>query len=56
MRKSLLFSSILLGTLSITTLVQGQFDRFAYAITDIQKEGVNWAYLRKLDLKSVAIS
>lgn len=52
MRKSLLFSSILLGTLSMTTLVQGQYDRFAYAITDIQKEGVNWAYLRKLDLKS----
>ena len=51
MRKSLRFSSLLLGTLFLTTLAQSQADRFAYAITDVQKDGANWTYLRKLDLQ-----
>ncbi|HEX6191971.1 MAG TPA: T9SS type A sorting domain-containing protein [Chitinophagaceae bacterium] len=50
MRKSLRFSSFLLGTFLLTNLAQSQSDRFAYAITDIKKDGANWSYLRKLDL------
>ena len=34
----------------------GQTDRFAYAVTDINKEGANWSFLRKIDLKSGAFS
>ena len=52
MRKSLLFSSFFMGSLLLTTLAQSQSDRFAYAITDIQKDGANWSYLRKLDLQN----
>ena len=43
---------ILLITVVLTSLVQGQSDRFAYAVTDIQQEGVNWSFLRKLDLQT----
>ena len=39
-----------------STLAQGQSDRFAWAITDIQKEGVNWSYLRKLNLQTGQLS
>ena len=52
MRKSLRFPSLLLGTLLLTSFTQAQTDRFAYAITDIQKEGANWSYLRKLDFQT----
>lgn len=52
MRKSLRFSSLLLGTVLLTTLAQSQSDRFAYAITDVQKDGATWSYLRKLDFRS----
>jgi hypothetical protein len=37
-------------------LAFGQTDRVAYAITDINKEGVNWSFLRKIDLKTGAYS
>src|ERR1700710_3111224 len=30
----------------------GQNDRFAYAITDLTKDGANWTALRKLDLQT----
>ncbi|MGZ8539408.1 MAG: T9SS type A sorting domain-containing protein [Chitinophagaceae bacterium] len=33
-------------------LANAQTDRFAYAITDITKEGANWSFLRKIDLKT----
>jgi len=33
-----------------------QTDRFAYAITDVNKEGANWSFLRKIDLKTGAFS
>jgi hypothetical protein len=56
MRKSLHFTSLLLGTILITNLVQSQSDRFAYAITDINKEGANWSFLRKVDLQSGTFS
>ena len=52
MRKSLPSLSLLLGAILLTNLAQSQSDRFAYAITDVQKEGVNWSYLRKLDLRN----
>ena len=52
MKKLLLSFSLLLGTVLLTTMVQGQSDRFAYAITDIQQEGSNWNYLRKLNLET----
>jgi hypothetical protein len=37
-------------------MAHSQADQFAYAITDIQKEGANWSYLRKLDLRTGEIS
>ncbi len=33
-----------------------QTDRFAYAITDVNKEGANWSFLRRIDLKTGAFS
>ena len=52
MRKNLRLFSLLLGTSLLTTFALGQADRFAYVITDIQKEGSNWSYLRKFDLRT----
>ena len=52
MRKSLRFSSLLMGTVLWCTLAESQSDRFAYAITDVQKEGANWSYLRKMNLQT----
>jgi hypothetical protein len=52
MRKSLRLSSLLAGFALITIAAQSQADRFVYAITDIQTHGVNWNYLRKLDLQT----
>jgi len=47
-----------ISTFLLTFLLQAtaQHDRFAYAITDIKKEGVSWSYLRKLDLKNGSYS
>lgn len=53
MRKSLLTSSFLLFTFFA---VYGQSDRFAYVITDVNKEGFNWSTLRKIDLQSNSFS
>src|SRR5436190_6007872 len=48
MRKTvLLFVFVLLAT-----ILQAQSDRFAYAVTDVQKDGANWNYLRKLNLRN----
>src|SRR6187399_1682096 len=52
MRKSLLFSSLLLGSFSFSIITYSQNDRFAFAITDLQSTGTGWNALRKLDLKS----
>jgi len=30
----------------------GQSDKFAYAVTDVKKDGANWTVLRKVDIKS----
>jgi hypothetical protein len=42
--------------LSASFFSLAQTDRFAYAITDINKEGANWSFLRKIDLKTGAFS
>ena len=53
MRSNLRFSSLLIGAgLFITTTVTAQPDRFAYAITDLQKEGSGWNALRKINTQT----
>ncbi len=56
MRIHLRCFSLVAGTVLLTTLAQGQSDRFAWAITDIQKDGVNWNYLRKINLQTGQLS
>lgn len=56
MRKSLRCFSLLAGTVLLANLAQSQSDRFAWAITDIQKEGANWNYLRKINLQTGEVS
>jgi hypothetical protein len=56
MRKNLRLASLMLGTFMVTNLVQSQTDRFAYAVTDVNKDGANWSFLRKLDLQTGAFS
>ncbi|HEY0057756.1 MAG TPA: T9SS type A sorting domain-containing protein [Flavisolibacter sp.] len=51
MRKSLRFHFLSAFALS-TIITQAQNDRFAYAITDVTKEGSSWNALRKLDLQT----
>lgn len=53
MRKILPF---LLLSLFSSLLAISQTDRFAFAITDVNKEGANWSFLRKIDLKTGAFS
>ncbi len=53
MRKNLLSSALLFGTLIFSSITYSQNDRFAFAITDLQSSAVGgWNALRKLDLKS----
>lgn len=54
MRKSLLLCSLL--SFSILNAVYSQADRFAYVITDVNKDGINWSNLRRIDLQSNAFS
>ncbi|MEI9909545.1 MAG: T9SS type A sorting domain-containing protein [Bacteroidota bacterium] len=56
MSKNLRFFSLLMGTLFAANFAQSQSDRFAYAVTDINKDGANWSFLRKLDLQTGAFS
>lgn len=46
----------LIVTLFSGFLANSQTDKFAYAITDVNKEGANWSYLRKIDLKTGSFS
>jgi hypothetical protein len=39
-------------TLAFSSTIHAQNDRFAYAITDLSKEGASWNALRKLDLQT----
>jgi hypothetical protein len=53
MRKILRSYSLAIGFfLLLTTLAESQSNRVIYAITDIQKQGSNWNYLRKLSLQT----
>ncbi len=53
MRKNLLTAVLFTTTILSSTIINAQSaDRFAYAITDIVKEGAGWNHLRKLDLHS----
>lgn len=40
------------GIFFFTTTLLAQNDHFAYVVTDINKEGANWSFLRKVDLRS----
>jgi hypothetical protein len=52
MRKGLLTPLFSAAVLFSTTCLQAQHDRFAYAITDLSKDGSGWNALRKLDLQT----
>jgi len=52
MRRALLFTALATSVLASST-VHAQNDRFAYAITDLSKEGAGWNALRKLTFKPV---
>jgi len=52
MRKSLLFSALLVSSFSFSINTYSQNDRFAFAITDLESTGSGWNELRKLDLKT----
>lgn len=55
--KKTLPSTGILSLLLFSAIVAGaQADRFAYAITDITKDGANWNYLRKIDLNNGSFS
>lgn len=51
MRRALPFA-VLSATLFITSSAIAQNDRFAYAITDVSKEGAGWNSLRRIDLQT----
>jgi sugar lactone lactonase YvrE len=53
MRKSLLSAFLFF---SLINIVFSQSDRFAYVITDVNKEGVNWSSLRMIDIRSNTFS
>lgn len=56
MKKNLLHSSFLAGSFLLGVSAQAQADRFAYAITDVSKEGYNWSVLRRIDLSNHTFS
>lgn len=51
MRRALPIAA-LSASLFITSALHSQNDRFAYAITDLSKEGTSWNALRKIDLQT----
>ncbi|MFN2440215.1 MAG: T9SS type A sorting domain-containing protein [Chitinophagaceae bacterium] len=52
MRRALPFVFLFAIAFSFCVITNAQNDRFAYAITDLTKEGSGWNALRKLDLKT----
>lgn len=57
MRKNILFSLFTFGSIVLlTSEVRSQANRVIYAITDINKEGSNWNYLRKINLQTKSYS
>ncbi len=51
MRKALPFA-VLSASFFVSTSLYAQNDRFAYAITDLSKDGAGWNALRKIDLQT----
>jgi len=51
MRRALLFAA-LTATVFTSSTLHAQNDRFAYAITDLSKEGAGWNALRRIDLQT----
>jgi hypothetical protein len=51
MRRALLFAATAAITF-VSSSLHAQNDRFAYAITDLTKEGAGWNALRKIDLQT----
>lgn len=56
MKRNLPSCFFFIYTIFSVLIASSQADRFAYAITDINKEGANWNFLRKIDLKTGAFS
>jgi hypothetical protein len=56
MKKNLPYLSLFCCSILSALLAYTQTDRFAYAITDVTKEGANWSFLRKLDLTTGSFS
>lgn len=53
MRKNLPILSLFSATLLLSsTITAQQTDRFAYAVTDMQQQGGNWSFLRKINLQT----
>ena len=53
MKKHLPISSFFFFSFLFTNLSFSQkADQFAYAVTDVQQQGANWNFLRKIDLKT----
>jgi hypothetical protein len=51
MRKALPFA-VLSASFFVSAILYAQNDRFAYAITDLSKDGAGWNALRKIDLQT----
>jgi hypothetical protein len=56
MRRSLHTAFLLTTTLLSSALISQVVDRFAYAVTDVQKEGAGWNFLRRIDFKTGVFS
>ena len=42
-----------MGAVLVSTFAYGQQkDRFAYSVTDVNQQGANWSFLRKLNLQT----
>ena len=52
MRRRLPFLAVLANLFIFSLTLHAQSDRFAYAITDLTKDGIGWNALRKLDLQT----
>src|SRR6476661_515774 len=52
MRRALPLAIFTLGCTLIHSFVHAQNDRFAYAITDLSKDGAGWNALRRIDLQT----
>jgi hypothetical protein len=52
MRRHLPFLTVFAGLFITSVTLHAQSDRFAYAITDLTKDGIGWNALRRLDLQT----